>query len=289
MKLMLEGIKFSTLIENNGWIQKSNSIYANLLKKLMCDEPSELCYNRLCKKCPDSHEIKQFFEKLCADANLEQVIFKKWVSTDRCTMITVISEIDEFIDNLIHQLKSLLIHDYTAKAQSTYYANLKQNLKKGEYIVTLDFAENYAFIVQESVQAFHYNNDQATLLPMVIYYCENGKSKHCSFVGVSDCLKHDYVSVYMFQEQLIFFMKQKFGQVQKIYYFSDGAPQQFKNRNAFTNLCYHMEDFHITAESNFFATAHGKGPCDGLAGSIKRLIRKACLQMETNSQILTPL
>ena len=38
----------------------------------------------------------------------------------------------------------------------------------------------------------------------------------------------------------------------------------------------------------FFAIAHGKGPCDGLAGTIKRLARRASLQMGTQ-QILTPL
>ena len=39
----------------------------------------------------------------------------------------------------------------------------------------------------------------------------------------------------------------------------------------------------------FFATAHGKGPCDGLSGTIKRLARRASLQMGTRQQILTPL
>ena len=39
----------------------------------------------------------------------------------------------------------------------------------------------------------------------------------------------------------------------------------------------------------FFATAYGKGPCDGLAGTIKRLARRASLQIGTRQQILTPL
>ncbi|KAJ8943495.1 hypothetical protein NQ318_016275 [Aromia moschata] len=32
------------------------------------------------------------------------------------------------------------------------------------------------------------------------------------------------------------------------------------------NLLYHEEDFGIKAEWNFFATAHGKGACDGIGG-----------------------
>ena len=39
----------------------------------------------------------------------------------------------------------------------------------------------------------------------------------------------------------------------------------------------------------FFSTAHGKGPCDGLVGTIKRLVRRARLQMGTRQEILTSL
>ena len=43
---------------------------------------------------------------------------------------------------------------------------------------------------------------------------------------------------------------------------------------------------------HFFATSHGKGPCDGLGGTIKRLATKASLQRCTegmhSEQILSP-
>lgn len=133
--------------------------------------------------------------------------------------------------------------------------------------MTLDFAENYAYVVQEAAQAFHWNNDQATIFPMVICFVKNGESKHLSFVAISDCRNHDTIAVHVFQQELIIFLNEKFQEVLKIYYFSDGAPQQFKNKSAFANLCHHKRDFEIAAEWHFFATAHGKGPCDGLAGS----------------------
>lgn len=37
----------------------------------------------------------------------------------------------------------------------------------------------------------------------------------------------------------------------------------------------------------FFATSHGKGPSDGLSGSIKRKASRANLQLTTNMQIQT--
>lgn len=84
-------------------------------------------------------------------------------------------------------------------------------------------------------------------------------------------------------------MKSKFGDnVKKIYYFSDGSAAQYKNRKNFTNLCFHKDDFDIDAEWHFSATAHGKGPCDGVGGTVKRLAARASLQRPYENQIQTP-
>ena len=73
----------------------------------------------------------------------------------------------------------------------------------------------------------------------------------------------------------------------KIVYFSDGAASQYKNFKNLKNLCCHKSDFGIDAEWHFFATSHGKGPCDGLGGTLKRLAAKASLQRPYNEQIMT--
>ena len=44
-----------------------------------------------------------------------------------------------------------------------------------------------------------------------------------------------------------------------------------KIKKIFLNSCLHKADFGITAEWHFSATSHGKGACDGLGGSVKRL------------------
>ncbi len=36
----------------------------------------------------------------------------------------------------------------------------------------------------------------------------------------------------------------------------------------------------------FFATSHGKQPCDGIGGTVKRLVTKASLQRDVSNQIL---
>ena len=44
----------------------------------------------------------------------------------------------------------------------------------------------------------------------------------------------------------------------------------------------------IDAEWHFFATSHGKSPCDGIGGTVKTLVARASLQAATSDQILTP-
>ena len=71
-----------------------------------------------------------------------------------------------------------------------------------------------------------------------------------------------------------------------LFYFSDGCAGQYKNCKNFINLCHHCDDFGLDAEWIFFVTSHGKSPCDGIGGFVKRHVAKRSLQHPLNNQIL---
>ena len=73
----------------------------------------------------------------------------------------------------------------------------------------------------------------------------------------------------------------------KVFYFSDGCSGQYKNFKNFINLCHHKDDFGLNAEWIFFATSHGKSPCDGIGGTVKRYVAKRSLQRPLCDQIIT--
>ena len=73
-------------------------------------------------------------------------------------------------------------------------------------------------------------------------------------------------------------LSKKFPFVKKVVYFSDGAVSQYKNYKAFINLCFHQQDHKLKAESQFLATSHGKRLCDGVGGTVKRLVANASLK-----------
>jgi hypothetical protein len=88
--------------------------------------------------------------------------------------------------------------------------------------------------------------------------------------------------------KLCSFLCDKFKDLAKTYYFSDGATSQYKNGKNFINLCCHKGDFGMDATWHFLATSHGKGACDEIGGTIKRPARYASLQNHYEEQIMTP-
>ena len=60
-------------------------------------------------------------------------------------------------------------YSFIAKSQAQHLKNRKESIQLDTVIVLLDFSENFSFVVQDKVQGFHWNKDQCTLHPAVIY------------------------------------------------------------------------------------------------------------------------
>lgn len=79
----------------------------------------------------------------------------------------------EFLDSFFVKMKKdlveLLQHDFVTNSQSDYFKATKDNSTEGEFLVSLDFSENYTFLIQDAIQAHHWSNTQATIHPYVIY------------------------------------------------------------------------------------------------------------------------
>ena len=280
VKLMMFNVHLSSL-----------PTYHHCLARIMCNPPLPICYLGECKHCPGIGILKDELEVLLDENDMDQIIYKQWISTDRSTLETFCVSAEDYIEIFSDKLELLRRHSFIASEQAAFYTRYKTNLQPGEILVTADFSENYSFILQDAAQGFHWNNSQATLHPFVAYFVDSGELCHLSYVIISECLHHDTIAVYLFQKCFIAFLKSflpEWSQPKKIIYFSDGAASQYKNRKNFVNLCLHKEDFGISAEWHFSATSHGKGACDGLGGTVKRLAARASLQRPYNDQIMTP-
>lgn len=69
---------------------------------------------------------------------------------------------------------------------------------------------------------------------------------------------------------------------------SDGAASQYKNRKNFACICEFKSKHKMDVEWHFFATSHGKGPCDAIGGNVKRMATRASLAKEHEHPITNP-
>ena len=258
--------------------------YQECLARLTCNPATPSCHLGSCSYCPGVDDLKTSLMSLLDDNLIESIIYKQWTSVDRSTLETVSQPADEFAESLCSRLDALLTHSFIAKQQSQFYSETKYSPPPVIFVVSADCSENYAFVLQDEAQGFHWNNAQATVHPFVIYYTDSGSTNHISYVVISDCLHHDTIAVYLFQKNLITFLKNQFPTPAKFIYFSDGAASQYKNRKNFLNLCHHQADFGIKAEWHFSATSHGKSACDGLGGTVKCLAARASLHPPYDSR-----
>lgn len=63
---------------------------------------------------------------------------------DLYTLETFCSSVEEFADTFCKKIELLRPHSFIATQQASFYASHKVNLKRGEFLVTVDFSENFA-------------------------------------------------------------------------------------------------------------------------------------------------
>jgi hypothetical protein len=272
-------------------IPKFDSDYKELLELVVCDPSSRSCNLHLCDLCPGKQAIQTVVENHFKDNDMEmddEITYMQWVSTDRTQMESCTESLQEFVKEVADQMEVLRTHNFIAKSQSSFLSLCKENLKEGEAIVLLDFAENYSFVVQDAIQGFYWDNSQATIHPFAVYHKVQGSIKCTSLCVISNHMRHDTATVHAFLREVVPFLKSIVEDLQLIKYWSDGAASQYKNCKNLQNLVKHEDDFGITAEWHFFATSHGKSPCDGIGGTVKRLARAASLQATVTGHILMP-
>ncbi|KAJ8672443.1 hypothetical protein QAD02_003702 [Eretmocerus hayati] len=275
----------------------ANVTYRDLMAEVVCDIDNPHCMLQQCQKCPGVNGALQFLSTRVQHEATKQIKFQTWSTkgangsgkSSAMSLQTKTEAFSEFIQTLSQDVVRLVTHHFIAENQKEFLAYCKQNLDAFTIIVLMDFAENYAFVIQRSVQAWYFNNTntQATVHPMVVYYKDSdGEVKVKNYCVISDSTQHTAATIYAFQEKFIGTVKIDLPRVENVIYFSDGAPTQYKNKNMFVNICLHKKRFGLGIKSyNFFCTSHGKSPCDGVGAVAKREITRLAIRRPVDEQI----
>lgn len=273
--MMIQGLKETSNFPK----MTKQELLEKLIDKMLCPIPEIACYLQQCSDCDETNLIN-FIGTILDSNNIMEVKFSLWTTSPKCEITYVTEEVDTFIDRMKNQLRRFIVHKFKVDKQFGFIKFVKNNLVPNKtFMIQLDFAENFTCIVQNSIQSHYFAAPTVTIHPFVVFYkTENSQVETLSIVAISEVKTHNSVTVHTFLKKLIAILKTKFPEIEKLHYLSDGSGEQYKNKFNIKNLCCHLEDFGVAAEWHFFPTAHGKGPCDGIGGCLKRMAREASLR-----------
>lgn len=190
----------------------------------------------------------------------------------------------EFKELMQTELTAFRDHVERVSTQYREMKRLRENLPDGHVLVWMDFAENHACSSVEEIQSAYWNTSMILLHTMVVYFPGSHTKKLQSIVAVSDLIHHNATAVHTILKKIIPIIKADYPTLSTIHYLSDSPTSQYRNRYIFQILVHHEQEFGIKARWNYLESGHGKGPCDGLGGSVKRSADMAVRQGKCNIQ-----
>jgi hypothetical protein len=223
-------------------------------------------------------------DEICSDALPDPFTYSVWKKVDigngkmKMKVVEETKPLSVFTTEMQKQVNDFAQHVSRVREQYQQVRLLKDNLKQNEMIVQMDFTENFSCRSLEEVQSAYWNQSMVTLHPIVAYHKHEGDLKHTSFVVVSDEMSHSASSVCAFLDEIIPKLKEIVPSLEKIHYWTDSPSSQYRNKFIFHSLLMHKTAYGVEARWNYFEAGHGKGPCDGLGGTTKRLADQAIKQ-----------
>lgn len=135
----------------------------------------------------------------------------------------------------------------------------------------LDYAENYTTSYQDAVAVAYFQGKQITVHPMVIHYRnEENELCHFSIVGVSDVSSHMASTTMAFLRAAQPIIKVTLPELKTVHYVSDSPPSQYRNKTMVSFIAQHKALHNTMATWQYLESGHGKGPCDGVGGAVKK-------------------
>lgn len=246
----------------------------------LCDPSSQNCWLGDCEKCANSF-IKVAREKVeeegCCD---NDITWYQWKEIDGClTKIVKEGSVEDLLIYLSEISSQFFQHVYVKREQAASYKNQREEAASVNYnpsvaIVQLDFSENYTCIAQDEIQSYHWGQPQVSLFTCSLWY---GGKQH-PYVIISENLIHSKDTIIAYLSRILDEIPDDVNQVR---IWSDGPSSQFKNKYIAASLKVLQNRKGKKIVWNYFATSHGKGPVDGIGGSVKRSVRQEVLKNKT--------
>ena len=182
----------------------------------------------------------------------------------------------EFVEMFRQDLINFRKHTERVKCQYEQIKLLNESLPENHVMCQKDFAENYSCSHADEVQSAYFDKGSVTLHPVVSYYKDADHNlQHTSRVYISDTPSHTSGTVYALMKLMPDQMKTDHPGLECIHYVTDSPTSQYRNQYTMYITAYHVILFGVKASWQFFEEGQGKGPCNWVCGTAKRLADSA--------------
>ena len=253
-----------------------------------CNRDNLDCMMGNCMNCPKLEVPLEFFQKnrvtndeseeVSTDNEEDEVpdiTYYQWMNvSEKVQKVALKIKANEIEGELKKSIALIKEHIYIKNQQQKKYHELKDNLNPGEFLVHVDYAESYKNAQQDEIQTAYFGHQAFSMFTACCYTrdSEGELKKHC-FVIISDSSDHSRIAAHTCISRVVRELKRIYGYVDHVHLWSDGCASQFRSRFVF-QLTNHFP-YEITRYYN--ERHHGKGPMDGIGGSVKNFVFRAVL------------
>ena len=245
--------------------------------KVLCnsDDLSTECWKGTCESCGKG----QLLSKLIDEKGLEddqQVSWHSWVVSETTTKSGKDAKrtVKQLKDGCVAELKELvesswssyLRHVRTKRVMSNEFQ--KDITAENVLVLQVDFAQDYNTKDNaKEVQSAIYGRQNVAIFTAAIFF--QGKCTTFGVITDSDKYKST-VRLCMLKILKEYISENDLAEVDKFIIWSDGPSCEFKNKFCTGKLLFELGTL-VKRVSwwKYFATAHGKGVCDGVGGTLK--------------------
>ena len=137
----------------------------SIAEKYTCDSSSRACMFSGNEYC---YFTGVAMEEFLDDCNA--VEYFEWPKVDRKVKKVVKSvDAEDAIELFNEQVKILKAHIFVKRTQNPHYNRLKENLKTNEFIIHVDYSENYKDKGQDEIQSAYFGHDLFSIFTACCY------------------------------------------------------------------------------------------------------------------------
>lgn len=284
IKLIIDKLYYFKIISTNS--------LTKLAEMACCSTKNKSCMYRQCSKCSTKLTMN------VSDENIYQpVLYRQWAkkredrlikntmkSVSLTIKVSITCTLNELIDAFWQKFNNITRHMFDINHQFLQMKYLRKTMTDKETIIHMDFSENYCTKYFSEPQALHFGASKKQLsLHTIVCYGNMFPSKVQSYCTVSSNLDHASFGVWAHLTPVLKEIANDYPEIDTIHFQSDGPSSQYKNKsNVYLLINKLPEIFPIIKQWtwNFSISGHGKGPMDGIGGTVKRTADQVVLHGE---------